>query len=549
MFSALYVAVLLMMSTPNSFEIANKTLFEHWGTTLDIPARTFGTPTTADLEKSSVLLKEMYEQLVFATTQDLSTAQRELRVPFALGMIEGVQAAGGDENAAKACLKHLAGLDDAVKGWTASRIWRMRLHAYDCLGKREKQQECVQHILEMKYADIEDQLVAVLCNENPVNFAAWDKTLASSERNDLRWHFACGVVQKNPKENLKFLFSLADNFVKLGVDRRMIDAKISATLLRMNPPIDIAQDSKQEYLSSLALRMSANLGIEQKNHVFAKQQLLKLLDRGCAFSAQQLLTNADIDASDSEKSTSIEIVLQSPEKTSYTLSYWQLVAGSHAARAGHNNKAIEVLALIPSESDYFDDAQHLLHIIHGSDVAALQKRIDQAAISGEDLKIAVKETISSSAANQLLQHYIRFWHSDGTRKNPWLPEVVGSLLEKTNATSPSLLGEANRLLGRVKEARRLFEQSNREQGELLQVVIGLADCNRDFDAMRQATKSFALGGENEYWFWFANSRALQWFCEDGGDKMKAQAKVNRLKRLDPNLGGERFASVFRDALR
>jgi hypothetical protein len=123
------------------------------------------------------------------------------------------------------------------------------------------------------------------------------------------------------------------------------------------------------------------------------------------------------------------------------------------------------------------------------------------------------------------------------------------LLEKTNATSPSLLGEANRLLGRVKEARRLFEQSNREQGELLQVVIGLADCNRDFDAMRQATKSFALGGENEYWFWFANSRALQWFCEDGGDKMKAQAKVNRLKRLDPNLGGERFASVFRDALR
>ena len=133
MFSALYVAVLLMMSTPNSFEIANKTLFEHWGTTLDIPARTLGTPTTADLKKSSVLLKEMYEQLVFATTQDLSTAQRELRVPFALGMIEGVQAAGGDENAAKACLKHLAGLDDAVKGWTASRIWRMRLHAYDCL--------------------------------------------------------------------------------------------------------------------------------------------------------------------------------------------------------------------------------------------------------------------------------------------------------------------------------------------------------------------------------------------------------------------------------
>ena len=38
MFSALYVAVLLMMSTPNSFEIANKTLFEQWGTTLDIPA-------------------------------------------------------------------------------------------------------------------------------------------------------------------------------------------------------------------------------------------------------------------------------------------------------------------------------------------------------------------------------------------------------------------------------------------------------------------------------------------------------------------------------
>jgi hypothetical protein len=31
--------------------------------------------------------------------------------------------------------------------------------------------------------------------------------------------------------------------------------------------------------------------------------------------------------------------------------------------------------------------------------------------------------------------------------------------------------------------------------------------------------------------------------------MKALAKVNRLKQLDPNLGGEQFAGVFREVLR
>jgi len=151
-------------------------------------------------------------------------------------------------------------------------------------------------------------------------------------------------------------------------------------------------------------------------------------------------------------------------------------------------------------------------------------------------------------AEQLLRQYVNQWHVHGIEKTPWLPEVIKSLVNKSAGGSPAILGESHRLLGQLTQAKHFFKRSIDMHGETLQTAIGLADCNRDAAAMRRAGRGIAASGEHKYWFWLANARLVQWYRESGGDQMKATAKVNRLKRLDPNLGGEQFAVVFQAAL-
>ena len=539
-----YVA-LIVACVPTSFEEASKKLFENWGTTLHVPEITIGVPTKDSLEESTELTDQIYDQCIKATQGELTVAQRELDVPFAMGMIEGIRAAQGNKNAAELCLGHLSELDGAVSGLSASRLLRMRLHALDCLGRHEEALECAESINEMKSADIEDQLVAALRSEQ-VDGYTWDSLLASRNRNDLRWFFACGVVEQQPS-NLELLFGVANDLVARGVERRVIDLKLVGLLERLDPPIAIVSSSEQKGIALVAQRAVAHDYLEQNKFVLAKEKLLELMQSGCAFSAQQLLTTPEIKLQLSEVHDAIELVLQQPTETSYDYSYWQLFAGSHFASEGNIQKAGEHLHLVSVNSGYYDDAQELRKLLRGSDVGTLQNRIRQAAISGKSVAGIVAE-IQPMAAQTLLQEYVDLWHTVGIEENPWLPKVVVALLEKTSLDSPYLLGEANRLLGRLNIAKKFFERSSTEQGVTLHVAIGLADCNRDPAAMQRVARGLVLGTKNNYWYWLAHSRMIRWYCEDGGNKMKAHAKVNRLKQLDPTLGGEQFASVFREAL-
>jgi hypothetical protein len=541
-----FCVAMAMVCTPSLCEEANKRLFEHWGTILHIPEITLGVPADKVVEESFVLLDEIYDQLVESTRGELTSLQRELDVPFAMGMIEGIRASQGDEISAELCLKHLSELECAVSGWSASRLWRMRLHAHLCLKMDEEVRSCIKKIDQTASADIEDQLVASLCSKQ-VEFSAWDRTLALQKRNDLRWFFACGVVAQNP-DDVANVFSVADDLVKLGVNRRAIDVQLVELLERIEPPFVVAPSSKRNEVALLARRAFANACLEQKKYILAKEKLLELTESDCAFSAQQLLTTPEIELQQHEANNAIELVLQKSKETSFDLSYWQLFSGSHFARVGNKNKASEHLILVTKTSRFYEDAQAILKLMQGSDVRALQTKVDQVAKSGKSV-VGIVEQMQPEAAQQLLQQYVDLWHAEGIMQNPWLSNVVVALLNKTTGTSPAFLGEANRLLGRVHVAKQLFEQSNREQGASLQAAIGIADCNRDPAAMRIAARGLVLGMKNDYWFWLAHSKMIRWYCEDGGDKMKALAKVNRLKQLDPNLGGEQFAGVFREVLR
>lgn len=536
----------VLVCTPSLCEEANKELFEQWGTTLHIPEITIGVPTAFVKAESYALLDSIYEKFVVSTRGELTSKQRELDVPFAMGMIEGIHASQGDEVAAKLCLKHLSELEESVTNWSASRLWRMRLHAYVCLQMDEEIQLCIEKIEGMKNADVEDQLVAALAVKQAV-LSQLDQKLVLQNRNDLRWFLACAGAARH-RDGIANIFSVTDDLVKLGVERNAMDAQLIDLLGRLDPPVAVLPSSPRKNLSVLALRVSAYNDFKQKEYVLAKEKSLKLIESGCAFSAQQILVTPEIELQQHEATAAIDLVLQKPSETSYELSYWQLFAGSYFARTGKKNKASACLQSVSSTSPYFEEAQSLLTHIRGSDVHSLQTRIDQLAKGGNSI-VGIIEEIQPAAAKQLLQHYVGVWHKQGIMQNPWLSNVVISLLDKTTTSSPALLGEANRLLGRVQAAKQFLEQAKREQGCSLQVAVGLAACNRDSAAMQSATRGLVLGTTNEYWFWLGNSHLIQWYCEDGGNTLKAQAKVNRLKQLDPALGGEQFASIFRDALR
>jgi hypothetical protein len=106
---------------------------------------------------------------------------------------------------------------------------------------------------------------------------------------------------------------------------------------------------------------------------------------------------------------------------------------------------------------------------------------------------------------------------------------------------PSILGEADRLLGKPDAAAAWFAMAIERDGKSIQTIAGLADCTRDAHGMQQV---IASTGEGDYWFWLAHLRLVQWHVDDGGDPAAAIARVNRLRRLDGDLGGPQFQRLF-----
>ncbi len=106
---------------------------------------------------------------------------------------------------------------------------------------------------------------------------------------------------------------------------------------------------------------------------------------------------------------------------------------------------------------------------------------------------------------------------------------------------PSVLGEADRLLEKPDAAAAWFAMAIEQDGPSIQTVAGRADCTRDTRGMRQVIASTS---EGDYWFWLAHLRLVQWHVDDGGDPATAIARVNRLRRLDVDLGGPQFQRLF-----
>lgn len=207
-----------------------------------------------------------------------------------------------------------------------------------------------------------------------------------------------------------------------------------------------------------------------------------------------------------------------------------------------------MLEQVSQDAKHYADALLMLQFLRGTDVLAIKQELDFLASTSKNMEDVITKIHAPEIAEQLLRQYVDQWHVQGIEKTPWLPDVIKALVNKATGCSPAMLGESHRLLGQLTQAKHFFKRSIDMHGETLQTAIGLADCNRDAAAMSRAGQGLAASGEHKYWFWLANARLVQWFRESGGDQMKATAKVNRLRRLDPELGGEQFAVVFQAAV-
>ena len=105
-------------------------LFTRWGTSPVIPMVSFGLPTEQEIQEVQAIAHRLEQQLVKASSTKLSEHERSMEIPFLLGMLDGMQLSVKPE-LASSCIKYLAEIGDSAKGIGASRIWRMRLQAFD----------------------------------------------------------------------------------------------------------------------------------------------------------------------------------------------------------------------------------------------------------------------------------------------------------------------------------------------------------------------------------------------------------------------------------
>ena len=158
MMLAVSLSLLACFTQQDKLEVAKERLFTEWTTTSTIPMVMLGMPTDDELHDVQLLVQEIRKLVIAATSEDLSSSQRDLDVPFMLGMLDGIIMRSSND--AATLLSYLSELDDAVTGIAASRLWRMRLHAATLQEDEDAATLAVKSILSIEHADAED-LVAV----------------------------------------------------------------------------------------------------------------------------------------------------------------------------------------------------------------------------------------------------------------------------------------------------------------------------------------------------------------------------------------------------
>lgn len=558
---ALGMSLLAVVGSENQLEATKEQLFGAWTLHDAISQVTLGIPTETELTLVRGMVESLQEEVIAATASELSMTQRELDVPFMLGMLDGI-AMEYSPSLASSCLHHLKDLDDAVSGIAASRIWRMRLRAAIILDDQYGARMAVRSLRLVAEPAQEDLLAVALyeiqkaagrgdLTKARAIYAEQDATLVKRNHQLLRGTLASGYARVAPtsSEALFGWFNLSSWYVDHGVPQREVDQYLLVQFERLNKIPPVLESSDDERLASLAMRINIEGDLEAGRMNDAMQRLLELARRGDTYAAERILMHHENPVASEYVQEALEMVLLHPTRTTYPTGYWQLFAANREVQRADYATALAFLDQVPESSPYFERANRLKLQLNAIDVGSLMKEIQQTSLSDLPVKIeTIVVTSPPAVIQELLRICIELWHRDGDISQEWLRPTITTLVEIKTGVASSIRAEAYRLLGNHERAKPLFLEAMQHSGDTIQTTAGLADCTRDAAAMQRVILSTSHSDSTGYWYWLSNVRLLQWHIEDGGQWTEAIAKINRLRHMDENLGGTQFAAQI-NALR
>ena len=285
---ALGLSFIAAVGSENQLEASKEQLFDAWTMHDAISQVTLGLPTETELTLVRGMVEALQEEVIASTGGELTMTQRELDVPFMLGMLDGI-AMEYSPSLASSCMRHLKDLDDAVSGIAASRIWRMRLRAAIILDDHYGASKAVRSLRLINEPAQEDLLAVALYEiQKSVDrgdltkaraiYAEHDATLVKRNHQLLRGTLASGYARVAPtsSEALFGWFNLSSWYVDHGVPQREVDRYLLVQFERLKIIPSVLETSDDDRLAALAMRINVEVDLEAGRMNDAMQRLLKL---------------------------------------------------------------------------------------------------------------------------------------------------------------------------------------------------------------------------------------------------------------------------------
>ncbi len=542
------LATVFLCFYSQQLDVAKEKLFTQWTTQSAIPNVSFGLPRISETDDVAEQIESIRREIISATAGDLSATQREVDVPFMLGMLDGISMEHVP-SFAQSCLDHLSVFDDDLGGIASSRLWRMRHRAAVILGNEEEAVLAKNMFWSLPYKSPADIVVLTLFDirqafeEGDVVQARelYDNQashLVSTKTQHLRAPFAHAYARLAPThdEALHGWFTLAEWLTEYGYDQAVVDGELVRWMNRLKNPPEMSESSDDPRLSSLATRQNIERTLLVNSEV-ALKKLMVLARDGDGRAAERVLEQGV-----SKYSTeAITLLFAFPKGVHASLDYWRL----YAARIDYENKDMEqaLERLIPvstREGEYQSRARDFIDTIRGTQYITLKSAF--GITLRNELPVKLTEAYPPHVIQDLLGQCIQLCHTE--HASAWNTSALLVLLEHSKDVATSELAEGYRLLGECDKAIPLFKKAIELGGDSVQTTAGLADCIRDRLAMKRVVVSTSPKGASSYWHWLSNLRLLQWFVDDGGNVDEAIAKINRLRKKDTSLGGAYFISQF-----
>ena len=542
------IATIILCVSSLHLDSAREQLFTEWTTSSRIANATFGLPTENEVDSVARFVEQIRAEVISASAGELTSDERELDVPFLMGMIDGITMEYAPSFAAK-CLAHLNKIDSELEGIAASRVWRMRHRATAILGDEEGAMNArnmfwSQHhrhpedVAIFKLYDIQEAFVQRDTEKARGLYDEQAKRLISRNKNYLRLPFAHGYarIATTQREAIHGWSTLADWLVEYGYHQTVVDDTLVQWFSRLqNPPV-IEANSEDPRIAAIALRQEITKTLLENTSV-ALEKLMELARAGDGRAAERVLEQGDSEYADE----AIQLLFTFPKRVRAPLDYWQL----YASRLDINNRNFKqaIARLTPISNGNSEQrvlAMALLDTIRNYEMKVLTDAFEIE----NDIPTRLRETYQPNVMQDLLQQCIHLCHTDGLTK--WNTSAIGVLLTNLDGVAPNILAESYRLYGQCNEAIPLYQKAIQLEGPSIQTTAGLADCMGDIEAMQRVLHSTSPDGATSYWYWLSNVRLLQWFIQEGGDKTVATAKINRLRKKDASLGGAQFMTQFND---